>query len=178
MSSHQNLYETMSLIATLIVGIAITVFCEPIRHGFYCNDETISLPYYDNTVTPELLVVFVLLIPLLIIFLVEKSPSWNFKSIKFYKNYFQTTFVFTFGFSLTYMMTCITKVSVGRLRPNFMSTCNPVSPNTNKSACFNPNDYVTDYICNGYRGDFLSTLAAGNQSQLSFFSGHSSLSGN
>lgn len=170
MAAFQNALEGVSLLVVLIISLAITFFGEPVHRGFWCNDVTIRNPYFDNTVTPAILAVLVVLCPTIIIFAFEKSPSWNYKSLTFYRQFFQKTYVFTFGFSLTYLMTTVAKLSIGRQRPNFMVACNPIGPN-NTAVCVNSDDYVIDYQCRD------NLLFFPNQEELSFFSGHASLSG-
>jgi len=72
---------------------------------------------------------------------------------------------FLFAGALTYTSTEVIKVAVGRLRPNFLSVCQPLTTSYNCTA--DPYLFQTSYVCLGRDSDV-------NDSRKSFPSGHSS----
>uniref|UniRef100_A0A914EKT5 Phosphatidic acid phosphatase type 2/haloperoxidase domain-containing protein n=1 Tax=Acrobeloides nanus TaxID=290746 RepID=A0A914EKT5_9BILA len=75
--------------------------------------------------------------------------------------YFQVAFV------LTYILTDLTKISVGRLRPHFLAIC---QPNVNLTSCQNSEIFVDTYKCLGLNPSKIL------EARQSFWSRHSSLS--
>ena len=76
----------------------------------------------------------------------------------------------------TLVFTSLAKFSVGRLRPHFLSICEPIINGTQKEAEFcslpeNQHLYVENYTCS-----ITSNPSLVDEARLSFFSGHSSLS--
>lgn len=74
---------------------------------------------------------------------------------------------FLFGAACSQLTTDIGKYTIGRLRPHFLSICDPQVDCTNEANKFR---YIEDFKCHGEKkGKF-------TDSRLSFPSGHSSLS--
>ena len=165
----------------LFVGfgfLAIKFGTEPYHRGFFCDDESIKHPVLDDTVSVALCVVVGLLLPAVVIVLLEfvlrenrvvsfLSPrrgskgrkSWMFVA---YRN----LVVFIFGMVVSQFLTELGKNSIGRLRPHFLTLCNP---DFTQLTCGNGN-YITDYVCQNEDASMLK------EARLSFPSGHSSFS--
>ena len=56
--------------------------------------------------------------------------------------WFSHTGAFLFGMLITMIVTDVTKIMVGRLRPTFLEICNP-----NKTMCGSDNSLVSDVVC-------------------------------
>lgn len=68
---------------------------------------------------------------------------------------------------ITFILTLVTKLSVGRLRPHFIDVC---APNIDLSECSTKPLYISKYVCT--TGSTYADMSA----RKSFFSGHSSFS--
>ncbi|XP_014095866.1 putative phosphatidate phosphatase [Bactrocera oleae] len=176
------------LIIFIVLGIPILIcefVIEPFRRGFFCDDETIRYPFRPNTITTVTLAIIILVVPAIILLLVEltlfyrcdriretvlllgyKVPAWL---LEFAKH----ALYFTFGGLLTLAATEVGKFTIGRLRPHFISVCQPqLSDGSNCESPQNRHRYIENYTCvsSGY------TLGDVWEARLSFPSGHSSLS--
>ena len=88
---------------------------QPVKHGFYCFDESISHPLYHNSVPTKTLFVFALALPLLVIIVTELYvPTSNSTSKKF--TIFKTLADGFFGLICVCLITNMTKYVVGRQR--------------------------------------------------------------
>lgn len=176
------------LIIFVVLGLPLLICefaIEPFHRGFFCADETIRYPFHPNTITTVMLVIIVLGVPAVILLSVEltlfyrcgrisetvllfgyKVPAWLMEFMKH-------MLYFAFGGLLTANATEVGKYTIGRLRPHFISVCQPQL--TDGSNCESPQNlhrYIENYICvgSGY------TVEDVRQARLSFPSGHSSLS--
>ena len=90
---------------------------DPVKHGFYCFDESLSHPLYPNTVPTKFLFIFGLgMCPMIIIF---TELLYNKKSISTaskFANIFKTLTNGFFGYVCVCLLTQETKFAVGRLR--------------------------------------------------------------
>lgn len=165
----------------------------PIFHrGFFCDDATIRYPYKDSTVPfwwigmlyPFVLVL--LMVPLSFIQLRSASKSSSRTSEDgcvsiCRKNeldgagtiscsqtgemfYLQAT-TFLAGMFLNGLLTNIVKHSAGRLRPNFVSVCQPAACN---HSIVEVHEFVSEPLCQSSHPEWVLS------SRLSFPSGHSS----
>ena len=165
-----------------------------VKRGFFCNDETIRFPYTTHPAVPTwLLVLGCFFIPHIAILLGNvyerysskrpdcarkrlalrcgrrtrnvSLPPWLVRAL-YHSRWF------LIGVLLTVVLTDICKMTVGRLRPHFLSVCRPDFDLLNCTDEYGYPVYVTDYHCNERRGieDVL------NDSHLSFPSGHASIS--
>uniref|UniRef100_A0A914PA04 Phosphatidic acid phosphatase type 2/haloperoxidase domain-containing protein n=1 Tax=Panagrolaimus davidi TaxID=227884 RepID=A0A914PA04_9BILA len=73
----------------------------------------------------------------------------------------------TVTFVITFTLTLVTKLSIGRLRPHFIDVC---KPNIDLVECSSKPLYIFDYVCTS--GNTYADMSA----RKSFFSGHSSFS--
>ncbi|XP_034104033.1 putative phosphatidate phosphatase [Drosophila albomicans] len=174
------------IVTVLVIPICIFEFAvEPVRRGFFCDDESIRYPFHDNTVSPVMLGLLVGALPLLILVLVEYVRSmrageltttvqlFGWQMSAWYVELGRQFAYFGFGMLLTFDATEVGKYTIGRLRPHFIAVCQPQL--SDGSLCTDPinlHRYVENYECagEGY------TIADVRQTRLSFPSGHSSLS--
>ncbi|KAL7079743.1 hypothetical protein ACQ4LE_001153 [Meloidogyne hapla] len=163
----------------------------PFHRGFFCDDDSIRMPYKTGTI-PLWLLAFYCLAVSSITFIIgeywrlvdyrtasehlvvyERGESFRVRlliRLVFFKGFFLIAMVATLIF------TSLAKFSVGRLRPHFLALCEPIINGKQKEADFcslseNQHFYVENYTCSN-----ISNLSLVNEARLSFFSGHSSLS--
>ena len=166
----------------LAVGLTCLLFrlvAVPYHRGFYCDDDSINKPYKESTVPSSVLYSVGFTLAYLVIFVAEccsqrserKSEDVCIKigPLKFSSllirlcNLFGT---FAFGGLISIFVTDIGKYTVGRLRPHFLSICNP--PPSIMLNC--SHSYIMDDVCAGDPGLL-------REGRLSFPSGHASFSG-
>ncbi|KAI6196354.1 hypothetical protein M3Y94_01099100 [Aphelenchoides besseyi] len=167
----------------------------PHKSGFYCDDKTIRLPYRTSTVGFWGLIGYCIFINFITILAVEWFRLYCCKDKHEYSRYeshrarFQRllirfciffTFYLSFEFLIT-ILTTVTKLSIGRLRPHFLDVCRPLVTIVDKA----PIQLTPQSACTGLEGIFIDisnyTCTAKrpelvNEARKSFFSGHSSLS--
>ncbi|KAH8258708.1 hypothetical protein KR038_004336 [Drosophila bunnanda] len=181
----QRLLLELLVFVVLLIPICVYEFAvDPVRRGFFCDDESISYPFRDNTITPVMLGLIVGLLPLLLFVLVEYVRHLQAGEISatvdllgwrvstWYVELARQTTYFCFGMLLTFDATEVGKYSIGRLRPHFLAVCQPQL--TDGSLCSDPANlhrYVENYECAG-EGYSIEDV---RQARLSFPSGHSSL---
>lgn len=104
----------------------------------------------------------------------EREMKINGREIPFWmQNSYKYLGLFLFGAACSQLTTDIGKYSVGRLRPHFMSVCQPIMPDgTNCSNPINFHRYIEDFTC----GNTESSARRIKEMRLSFPSGHSSFS--
>ncbi|VDM49089.1 unnamed protein product [Toxocara canis] len=163
----------------IVLGLLFTIIpifaLQPYRRGFFCNDQSIRYPYKDSTIPTVVLYVISMAILLVTIIgtelfrIIKLSESITYslrgKNVNRFLIRFLTYFAHgIFGLLLNLIFTQTTKWMVGRLRPHFIDVC---KPNITLSTCSNPNEYITNYVCNGASKGMIK------EARLSFFSGHS-----
>ena len=140
-------------------------------------------PYHESTVGASLFYVG-FGVPLLIIVTTElvrmNLKVNNENKLKLFgrrvpqtaQNIYKFVGLFTFGHLVTTLLTDVAKRVIGRLRPHFISVCNPVL--FDGSTCAdqkNLHRYIIDFSC----GNAASNADKLNEMRLSFPSGHSSI---
>uniref|UniRef100_A0A915EJZ8 Phosphatidic acid phosphatase type 2/haloperoxidase domain-containing protein n=1 Tax=Ditylenchus dipsaci TaxID=166011 RepID=A0A915EJZ8_9BILA len=156
----------------------------PYQRGFFCDDETIRLPYKTSTVPVSMLLFYW---PIL--------TSFMFLSVEYFRLTHSTIsnqhlaaceqgrclrtrlmvrFAILNGYFLlalvsTHILTGVTKFSVGRLRPHFIDVC---QPSVNLSDCsVYSHQYITSFECLSEEPWYKLM-----ETRLSFFSGHAAFS--
>jgi len=188
--------EIIGMVALLMPLGYIYVFTshyEPFHRGFFCDDQNLKHPYKEQTVP----IVDVLLLwasaSIIFILLVEtlrssaeygkrrpdpipgqKHPPWI--AVEIYRHFGY----FALGALGCLLFTEIAKYTIGRLRPHFLTLCQPV---LTSELCDDEYGYKTfieedeDVICLGLQrngGNITKTQL--HEARLSFLSGHSSFS--
>lgn len=180
----QIVVDVMSYVLAMLPTILLNYFRKPFQRGFFCNDGSISFPYKANIVSGGALMSGLLFIPSAVIAVVEtihyilkrmSSKSTTSISYKVSSNcsiptvfvrFYKVFGVFLFGAAVTMALTDVGKYTTGRLRPHFLSVCQP-----NQMALLNctSSTYIEDNICTR-KSDWKMANA-----RLSFPSGHASL---
>lgn len=180
------LVDLLCFLVVLVLVIASEVFIYgtdeglyPFKRNFLCGDTSIQWPKKESTVPFSINAALSFVVPIVVIFIVEVSnnmgksendqedeepESFGFFSLKpWVTNMFSLIFVFVFGGFLSQIVTDLSKLTVGRLRPSFMAAC---KANLTGPDC---QGYVTRDVCTG---DLFEIKLA----SMSFPSGHSSIS--
>ncbi|CAG5129132.1 unnamed protein product, partial [Candidula unifasciata] len=144
------------VICVLLVSagiIAIQFGSKPYKRGFFCDDESITHPFLEDTISVSLAACIGIFLPLVVIILLEfllrkKGRGYTVsinktvgKASWIYGTY-NTIIVFVFGVAVTQFLTEVGKNSIGRLRPHFLTLCNPDWKKVNCST-----GYITDDVC-------------------------------
>ncbi|CAF1099494.1 unnamed protein product [Adineta ricciae] len=186
-----NLFDFIAIAATCLIFGLIYLLIKPTQRGFYCDDTSIQYPNKPDTIPMWLLGIYGGIGPVVIFFIVEiwvvrpfhcgRGPSR--KSLKqrrvdYLKTILESTFLFLLGIAICFLITEVGKRTIGRLRPYYLTICNPIWTDiqctksvTTASGVIQIPQYVIDHHCN--------TTASATQLQeakLSFPSGHSSYS--
>jgi membrane-associated phospholipid phosphatase len=127
------------ILGLLFIGLN---FVPPFERPFDIVDEVITHPHLPDIVPILWVLLFALIVPLLLAFAVTRDVV---ETVDFYIEY-------GLGMAITLVITEFFKVSVGRLRPDFISRCKPV-----------------DSVCTGIAKEI-------REGRKSFFSGHASSS--
>ena len=185
-----NKFLFMSLFLYMYI---LRYYIEPFKSGYYCDDLSINVKYHDSTIDDLGLFTYSLGMPLILIIVTELANRTNLKSstkrkhfynIKlfnskiievkdYYGNIYINVGVYLIGVLLVTIITYTGKVTVGRLRPNFLDVCKPdINPygeicNFKKSG----KTYIVpevDFNCKSTDKENIE------ESRLSFPSGHAS----
>uniref|UniRef100_A0AC35U649 Rap-GAP domain-containing protein n=1 Tax=Rhabditophanes sp. KR3021 TaxID=114890 RepID=A0AC35U649_9BILA len=155
-----------------VIFLTYSLFVTPYQRGFFCDDETIRLPYFDDTVTVKVLMLVSIVPNILLIFFSEldafKSPNTSISSrAQRSRQLFVSIGHFLFGLHLMLTFITVIKVSNGRLRPHFIDVC---APDVFLSSECTGHNYITNYTCTR------PNTAQIREARLSFPSGHTSIS--
>lgn len=163
----------------LLLGLAsllLYLFDEPVRRGFFCDDESIRYPVpTSQTVSDEAVALVAVGVPIIVVTVTEiwraglTQPTslvllgWT-PQVWMVQCYAYIGW-FLFGGGTELVTVEAGKRLVGRLRPHFLAACFNVGFNCSSASY----EYITDYTCTG-DPDVIK------EARLSFPSGHSSLS--
>ena len=143
--------DSIVLIILFVLSQFVFARIEPYQKaGFYCNDYSVNLPYTASTVTNLVLCVISILLPFVFIVGTELLRTILIKANRtrltcrkpiLYTinlcclgdrnvpealgNICTNYGVFLLGLCTTNLLTNLSKVVIGRLRPNFLSVCQP-----------------------------------------------------
>ena len=185
-----KLCRAVDIFCIVLFGAGIILFAttgKPYQRGFFCNDESIKKPYKDSTISTALAIAVGAAISLVVIVLTEilwhrqhkneaeelqmdqESMFSNIPPVL--KTISWVILVDIYGAALNTFITDVGKYSLGRLRPHFLSVCNP---DWAKLQCTDSSGnylFITADVCTG------TNAKLSKESRLSFPSGHSSFSG-
>ncbi|KAK7939187.1 hypothetical protein WMY93_002513 [Mugilogobius chulae] len=144
----------------------------PYRRGFFCGDTSITYPYVEREAIPDsLLIAGGIAITGLTIALGEcfrvkfrSVHSRAFVQNRYVSCLYKELGSFLFGCCIGQSLTNMAKLSVGRLRPNFLSVCNITYSSINCT----PGSYIPVAPCRQTNAKLVE------EARKSFFSGHAS----
>ncbi|CAG5897888.1 unnamed protein product [Menidia menidia] len=144
----------------------------PYKRGFFCGDPSITYPYVEREAIPDtLLIAGGIAITGLTIALGEcyRVRFRGVHSRAFVRNHYVSCLYkelgsFLFGCCIGQSLTNMAKLSIGRLRPNFLSVCNITYASINCT----PDSYVSQVTCRQPNQKMVE------EGRKSFFSGHAS----
>lgn len=144
----------------------------PYKRGFFCGDTSITYPYVEREAIPDsLLIAGGIAITGIAIALGEcyRVKFRGVHSRAFVRNRYVSCLYkelgsFLFGCCIGQSLTNMAKLSVGRLRPNFLSVCNITYSSINCT----PGEYIDRPSCQQNNTKLIE------EARKSFFSGHAS----
>uniref|UniRef100_A0A1A8NRK4 Phosphatidic acid phosphatase type 2/haloperoxidase domain-containing protein n=1 Tax=Nothobranchius pienaari TaxID=704102 RepID=A0A1A8NRK4_9TELE len=144
----------------------------PYKRGFFCGDTTITYPYMEReTISDMLLTAGGIAITGLTIALAEcyrvrfrGVHSRAFVQNRYVSCLYKEIGSFLFGCCVCQSLTNMAKLSVGRLRPYFLSVCNITYASINCT----PGSYISQVTCRQPNAKLVE------EARKSFFSGHAS----
>ncbi|XP_030559968.1 putative phosphatidate phosphatase isoform X2 [Drosophila novamexicana] len=168
--------------------LAFSLWCEPIRRGFFCGDLSLMHPYKESTIRSWMLYLMCAALPVSVILLVEfyraqDKPKYAHGQIgsgyylchmelpQWVLQCYRKIGAFVFGLGVEQLTTDIAKYAIGRLRPHFFALCQPVlRDGTSCNDAINAGRFIEDFQCTA------SSMSAKRlkDMHLSFPSGHAS----
>ncbi|KAH8297122.1 hypothetical protein KR044_005176, partial [Drosophila immigrans] len=174
--------------------LGFSVWGEPNKQGFFCDDLSLKHPYKASTIRSWMLYLLCAALPVSLILLVEFFRSQDKHSKKQFHHYhsqqegsgyylchmelphwllecYRKIGSFVFGLGIEQLTTDIAKYAIGRLRPHFLTLCQPVLPDgSNCSDPSNAGRYIDQFTCStpNLSAKMLKDM------RLSFPSGHAS----
>lgn len=175
--SSRKMLVGLDILCLLVASIPFFA-CElkavtPYARGFFCGDQSITYPYLETeAISDGVLIAGGIIITGLTI-AVGECYRVRFRGVHsraFVRNRYVSCLYkelgsFLFGCSIVMSLTNMAKLSVGRLRPHFLSVCNVTYASLNCT----PGSYIADVTCNSH-----PKLV--EEARKSFFSGHASFS--
>jgi len=164
---------------------------EPYQRGFFCDDESLKHPFLEEQITVHVCAVIWMVAVLFLVILVElvtnyvySFPQWKqslqergagftAKLPRIVVETYRILGYFIVGALFCTLTTELAKYKIGRLRPYFLTVCQPdMSPETCKDSNGYP-IFVMNYTCNAKTEEELHIV---REARKSFLSGHSSFS--
>ncbi|XP_022702275.1 phospholipid phosphatase 3-like isoform X2 [Varroa jacobsoni] len=160
----------LHIILVAAVGLGLFVsrrMIDPARLLVPCNDNSISLPLKQETVTTAHIIAYICLIPPLIILITEflrwhlDDEEWlPVKQMTLFSLWVpklvQSLYIcignFLYGAALTMMTVELGKKIAGRLRPHFIDACKPTNL-VQFCEASRSQQYTVDLICSNKRGE-------------------------
>ena len=161
---------------------------QPFQRGFFCDDQNLKHPYLDKQTVPMEMCFFIwaMLIIFFVVFVeilrlrtrVQKPLSVYGRNIPWLliELYRQMGFLILGG-TACFLFTDLSKFTIGRLRPHFLSLCQPDYATVCKEEGELYQHFVTEdqvEVCQGLGGEISEKML--REARLSFMSGHASFS--
>ena len=173
----QNIIEFLPVVLMSTITLIVHFLdINPIHRGFFCDDQTLKYPYIESQTIPTY-VCFIIWGVLAIFTIITTQIFSKSFSIKVIKNVI-------LGALCCILLTDITKYVTGKLRPHFLSLCDPDYDNI----CFDESAYYIDddgeaLLDEFYQKYVIETEVCSmknsellREARLSFLSGHASFS--
>ena len=161
---------------------------QPFQRGFFCDDQNLKHPYVDKQTVPMEMCFFIwaVLIIFSVVFVeilrlrtrVQRPLSVYGRNIPWLliELYRQMGFLILGG-TACFLFTDLSKFTIGRLRPHFLSLCQPDYGSVCKEEGELYQHFVTEdqaEVCHGLGGEISEKML--REARLSFMSGHASFS--
>lgn len=174
---NQMILEFLPIV--LLLPLTLTIHfadIKPLQQGFFCDDHTLKYPYIENQTIPAYVCFTLWIVISLFIILTTQIISKSF-SIRVLKD-------IILGALCCILLTDIAKYSVGKMRPHFLTLCEPDYNNI----CFNEDAYYIDDDGEELLNEFYQKYVNETnmcytensellrEARLSFLSGHASYS--
>jgi len=187
--------EVVGLLILITPMAYIYVFSsnyDPYHRGFFCDDQNLKHPYLPQTVPIVQCVLIWAATSTFFIVVVETLRSWaaaqsgsrrqkpipNSRAPWIAVELYRYFGYFTLGALTTLLFTELSKYTIGRLRPHFLTLCKPkLTPELCQDE-FGYNRFVTESdeeICEGFKSGEITAKQL-HEARLSFLSGHASFS--
>lgn len=185
----QVVLDVLSLFLVCLPYLILQTSVKPYRRGFFCNDNSIRYPYKEDTVTYMDLTVASFLVSFFVFAVTEgfhfalmlKSGTQparyrlsNSCTVpRYFLMLYRTFGIFLFGLAVQQSITNVGKLTIGRLRPHFMSVCMPNFTAINCTSGESSNQmylYIEGDVCTAPD----SSHHRLKEARMSFPSGHSS----
>lgn len=179
----QIVIDVICIIIVFVAFLLVYLYVDPKIVTLFCNDTDIFQPYKDDTIAFWVVGLYATLGPIIFILFIElinsklifckKTNILTSKRKLFGIAFLHALTLFVLGIAITLLVTEVGKRWVGRLRPHFISVCQPDLKTLNctsvcgSTVCYNAID--TTNICTGLD-------KAVKEARVSFPSGHSSYS--
>ena len=147
-----NIYININFPLFSVSGAFFIVFflIDPYARGFYCNDETIRFPYQNDTVPLLVAGAYGACGAFLVVIMTELyinrqccadggEEEFKIRQKRWILNTLNGCLLYALGAMCTLLITEIGKRSIGRLRPHFITVCDP---NWKNITCFSSVDGV------------------------------------
>ncbi|KAI8786812.1 phosphatidate phosphatase [Biomphalaria glabrata] len=175
--SKQVIVDFFVFLSLCVPVLIVHIMAEPVIVGFFCKDESLTLPYKPDTVSQALLLIVSVGSPFVVIAVTEgfraaaktRQPQRVRTAMFIYAKAFG---LFLFGLVINCIFTDTIKYSFGRLRPHFLDLCKPDFTKFNCTDEYGVAKYIQDYECTNTLAD--EKLI--KDSHMSFPSGHASVS--
>ncbi|XP_026091889.1 phospholipid phosphatase 2-like [Carassius auratus] len=157
------LVDLLCVVVASLPFVIMNITSQPYKRGIYCQDESISYPVKQDTITNVTLAVVTITCTIIIIssgeaYLVySKKIHSNSTFNQYVSAIYKVLGAFLFGGAVSQSLTDLAKYTIGRPRPYFLTVCAP-------RVC---KGYVASINCTGIP-------SAVTEARLSFYSGHSS----
>ena len=173
---HQIL-EILSVVLLLTITLIFHfIDIKPFQQGFFCYDHTLKYPYIENETIPSY-ICFTIWVVISFFTIISTQIMSKFFSMRVVKDVISGAMCYV-------LLTDIAKYSVGKLRPHFLTLCDPDYNNV----CFDEEAYyinddgeeLLDEFYQKYVNETnvcsLENTELLREARLSFFSGHASFS--
>ena len=150
-------FEVLALICLGAGFVIMHKKVEPFQRGFYCDDENIKKPFKEDTVSEMLCFVIwaflaaAILIPVEMVSFIThptinttemKVPTLEKKIPALVVELYRIIGSFTIGGVFCMFATEMCKITIGELRPHFLTICNPV---LSEELCYGTNEGTEKY---------------------------------
>jgi phosphatidate phosphatase len=147
----QSSLDSLFLLVLIVAGALYEYYfqLEPYKRGFFRNDQRILYPHQEKQTVSGLLDFGYSATPILLIIFFEIITSIRYFKKKSLRELFFSLFNkilnFIYAMGLMFLIVVAIKYFCGRLRPDFISRCDPDYSNINPDV----NYYIVEDICRG-----------------------------